>query len=527
MALAIGVVVLGLSGVATAKPRVALVTFEGDPGGKIQTAVSDLLDGDLEIVGPKQVNRTIDKLGLDAADLGDKDLKKLENELEAEGVIQAKVSNKGGTHQLHFRMFAHGKKQKGFKIDFNTVKSAKFKQKLHDKILEKLGIEVAVAPVVRKKGGDDDDATPIKKKGGDDDDATPVKKKKGGDDDAAPAKKKKGGDDDDVKNQNKTKGGDDDDAAALKPKGGDDDSTPAKKKTEDGDDDHPHKKRVAHAGGDDDVGVEAHADEEPIHFPTHSANRVAIRLDVGGSVTQRNLKFNSSAIPQAPKGYSDSPIPGVRVEAQFYPLAFGDPKSVASGLGLGGYLDDTPSLNLTSTAQPGTKFPATERRYGVGPRFRYVFGPKDTSPSLTVGVDYGHRTFTVNRSALMDGNIIDLPDVDYRGFSPGIEFRIPLSRHVALLFGGQAILLTGAGEIQQLSSYGQARVTGGQGSAGVDIVITNRFALRLVGEFAQLGFKFTGNGVLSNDRDGDPSQQDVFGASDRYLGGAATVAVLY
>ena len=511
--LAISLAFLGLSGLASARPRVALVVFEGDPGGAAQQTVSDALGDDVEVVGPKQVNRTVDKLGLDAADLGDKDLKKLASELDAEAIVQAKLTNKGGTHQLRFRLFVHGKKQKGFKIDFASMKSAKFKAKLHDKMLEKLGIE-------SKSSDDDDAATPVKKKKGDDADAAPSKKKKGDDDDASSSssssKKKKGGDSDD-------------DSAALKPKKGGGDDDDSQKKSTDDDAEAPHHKgpkHVAHGGDDDDLRVEAHADDT-IQFPVHAANRVAVRLDVGGSVTQRSLKFTSRAFAQAPKGYSDSPVPGLRIEGQIYPLAFGDPKAAIAGLGLGGSFDDTPSLNLTSTAQPGTNFPATERRYGIGPRFRVVFGPKDTSPSMTIGVDYGHRTFTVNRSALMNGNIIDLPDVDYRGVTTGVELRFPVAPHVAVLVSGQAILLTGAGPIQDLTSYGQARVTGGQGSAGLDFVITNRFAVRVTADFAQLGLKFTGNGALSNDRDGDPSQQDVGGATDRYIGGAATLAVLY
>ena len=52
------------------------------------------------------------------------------------------------------------------------------------------------------------------------------------------------------------------------------------------------------------------------------------------------------------------------------------------------------------------------------------------------------------------------------------------------------------GPIQEPDSYGQAKVFGGSGQAGVDIVLGNRFAIRLVGEFTQVGFSFTGNGVL-------------------------------
>ena len=41
-----------------AKPRVALVTFEGDPGGAAQDVVTEIIGDEVMFVGPKQVNRT-------------------------------------------------------------------------------------------------------------------------------------------------------------------------------------------------------------------------------------------------------------------------------------------------------------------------------------------------------------------------------------------------------------------------------------------------------------------------------------
>ena len=73
----------------------------------------------------------------------------------------------------------------------------------------------------------------------------------------------------------------------------------------------------------------------------------------------------------------------------------------------------------------------------------------------------------------------------------------------------------------------RAKVFGGSGQAGLDIVLGNRFAIRLVGEFTQVGFAFTGTGMLANGRDRDTATKDVGGASDRSIGGAATLAVLY
>src|SRR5262249_10716708 len=120
-----------------------------------------------------------------------------------------------------------------------------------------------------------------------------------------------------------------------------------------------------------------------------------------------------------------------------------------------------------------------------------------------------------------------LPDVTYSGIDPTVEFRIPIVKQVAIFLGGGTVLLFGAGAIQTPQEYGQAKITAGQGMGGVDIALTSRLALRLVVEYAQYGYAFTGNGQQSNARDMDPATKDVGGALDRYIGGAATLAVAY
>ena len=507
--IAIGVLVV-LPAAAIAKPRVALVAFEGDPGGEAQDVVSDALGEDVMIVGPKQVNRTVDKLGLDTTDLAEKDLRKLSKELQADAVLQGKLSKKGDNKLLHFKLFIHGKKAKGFKVEFASLKSKKLRTQLHDKMIDKLdggdgGGEVATSKKSKAAAADDEE-DPI---GG--------KKKKGAasTDDALKTMKHKGGE------------GDEDEEVKPSHKTSSDDAT-SKKKTDDdtADEDKPKKKKVAHAGDDDAESVSASVAVEPAST-ARPANRVAVRLDLGVSIQNRSLTFTSRSYPQAPKPFNQKPVAGARVAGEIYPLAFGNPTGVGGGLGLGGMFDQTIVLNLQSTAQPGTKFPVTQRRFDIGPRFRLLFGHSDTSPSVTLGVGYMKRTFVVNRTGLTAGNTIDLPDVDYAGFDPGIEFRIPLVKQVALVFGGQAILLTSAGPIQGLDSYGQAKVTGGAGSAGFDIVLGNHLAINLRGEATQIGYAFTGNGTQSNNRDMDPTTKDIGGAADRYLGAAATIAILY
>jgi hypothetical protein len=500
-----------------AKPKVAIVAIDGDKKGEAREMVSDTLGDDVTVLGSKQVNRTIDDLGFDSTALGEKELRKLSKELEADAIIQAKLSTKGKDKLLHFKLFVHGKKEKGFKVEFGSLKSERFKQKLHDKLLEKLGYATPPddEPLHKTKpAGDDGDATPPPTKtktkkpkpaAGDDDDATPpptkTKKVPAGDDDDAAANAKL------LKSHPKPKGGDDDDATAT-----------------------PAPTRVAHAGDDDDdASVTAHVVvARPAEGPSgRSANRDAVRVDLGMSASNRNLSFNSRQFTNAPKGYSNSVVPGVRIAGEIYPFAFGNPDGIAAGIGLGGLYDKTLLLSLATSIQMGTRFPVDQYRYSFGPRFRILFGHHETSPSLTIGVGYGHRTFSVDRTALLAGNTLDIPDVDYRGYDPTLELRLPFSKRIAMSFGAGAILLSGAGQIQTQAQYGQATVTGGEGDLSVDILITERVGLKIGFDAAQIGFQFKGNGVMTVDRDGDPTTKDVGGAADRYLGAAATVSVMY
>jgi len=506
LAVAIGVVGLLLfAGTAEARIRVAVVAFEGDDSGAVQEVVTDLLDGDYSVSGTKAVNRTVDKLGLDA-NMSDKDLKKLANELEVDAILRGDLQKKGARKLLHVKVYLNGKKVRGFKVEFASVKSEKFKSALKDKIDEKLSGQESA-----KKKVEEAPAEPAS------DEEDPI----GG---SKKTKKTAKADKTDMKAEK----------AALKTKtdAPEEESTEkADKEEQAGDEEDPDKKakkRTAAADVDDeDVGgVEKSVTIEK-SSGGRAANTVAFRLDVGPSASSRQLKFSSRAFEEAPKPYQNAPVGGMRVAGELYPLAFGNPHSFISGFGFAGMYDQTLKLNLQSTAQPGTKFPVTQRHWSVGARFRIAFGSSARAPTVTLGGGYFHRNFRVDRSQLMTGNIIDLPNVLYKGFDPGLEFRIPIIKQVALLFGGQLLLVTDSGQIQQLNQYGRAKITSGQGMAGLDIVIANRIGVRLAGEMAQFGFAFTGNGDQTFNRDNDPATPDVGGAADRYYGGSFTLGVLY
>jgi hypothetical protein len=261
--------------------------------------------------------------------------------------------------------------------------------------------------------------------------------------------------------------------------------------------------------------------------PVHSANLVAVRVDLGSSMSGRDLRFKTTAFANAPRPYQNTPVPGARFEGELYPFAFQDPSSLLAGLGVAGDFDQVVALTLHASSAMAVPLKTTERHYSFGLRYRIAFGHTPTSPTLTLGGGYGVRMFVVDRTGLMAGAPFDLPDVNYQLFDPGVAFRLPLGGKLAVTLGGRALLVRAVGQIQHADQYGNAKILGGAASAGLELILGNRVALRVAGEATQFNYTFDGTGVLATSRDGDPSSLDVRGATDRYYGGAATLAILY
>jgi hypothetical protein len=221
---------------------------------------------------------------------------------------------------------------------------------------------------------------------------------------------------------------------------------------------------------------------------------------------------------------------GVRVEGDIYPLGLSNPDSFLSALGIAFKYDRTAKMTLRTTAEPDVAIPTEQYHYAVGARLRLV-GKSPSSPSVTLGADLGRSRFRPDRSGLMDQGDLDLPSTYYRFVASGLSFRIPIGGFLAFIGRGEGWLVSDAGEIVRAYSYGRAKVLGFDGEAGLDVVITRQFALRLTGGFTQIGFTFQGGdgkgGELAKNRDGMPLTLDVGGAADRAINAAITLAAMY
>jgi hypothetical protein len=530
---------------ALARPTKVALTIDGDNSGLRKAVVAALDDTDLEVVSAKKMAKAFEHLGIeDVTSASEAD--KLASELHVEAVVKGAFDQ--DAKRLKFTIYTNGKTGGSFFIKVDGARSSKFKKAVRAKMLAKIGPADDDEAKAENQDKADDKAKPDAKaakakKKGDPADAEEVadagkkkhKTKKQADDvesdatadasDAKPSRKAKHDDEaTDASDAKPSRKGKHDDEAD------DSDAKPSRKAKHDENDVGPHfKKHVAAADDeDDDAAVGVHR-SVAMHDDGARAQPM-VRVDVGASFTARSLHYVlTHQFDGAPPSERNRPVAGGRVAAEIYPLAINRHIS----LGAAGDYDQATGLTINAppnSAQPSASpvgFKVSQRSYSVGGRIRYAFTETPTSPTVTLGVDYGGRSFTVDRSNLMAATSLDLPDVSYKMVEPGLSVRVPIGKWVALMAGGQVLLVRSAGAIAQSADYGGAHVTGGSGEAGIDIALGHRLLLRMIGEFTQVGLTFYGNGNLSTNRDGDPTTVDVHGAVDRYYGGAATLAFTY
>ena len=325
--------------------------------------------------------------------------------------------------------------------------------------------------------------------------------------------------------------------------------TSPKKPVEDGDDSAaateedgsaPKGKKVATKGGDDDGGIEKGTGDDDRGGLVDRAAQLspgqrAVDANLGLSVTARKLSFtHSAALTNTPPGYNGVPVAGAFIDATVFPLAIGHKrKGLVTGLGLALTYDKV--LHITSqvrftdanmTSQIAT-LPTKASRFSIGAVFRHPFNDSPTSPVIGAELRYGKQLFSINASLPGGAGVADIPSVDYTAITPSVNFHYPVSTKFELVTSFGVQIISAAGQISQADQYGPASVLGIDFSLGADYAIKQNIFVRAAFNVETIGFSFKGTGTLSNNRDMDPTQQDVFGARDTYLGGAVTVGYLY
>lgn len=488
--------------------RIVVLEVRGEDDSEFEEMLVDAIKGEHDVVESRAFDRAARREGI-GDDLDARSIARVARSLEAAAVLDSLLARRDGEWELTIRVRGKdGVVKKKMKVSLDAPRLGnKGKAKVAKELL---GVLDEVLTKERKKDVDDE---PVRKKPKE---RVRVESDERDDDerDERPADRRRRGDRDED-----DRGDDEDD----RDEADDDEENPLPR---------AKAKRTARADEDDeDAGIDEDLDDEdlrPRRKNRREIRRHAILFEAGAMGMQRKLTFTSRDFPEAPKGYPGSMVPAAHVALEFYPVAITAPRSIAAGIGLFAEYDRVTSLTTRTSTAPDVALPTQQTRWTVGGKLRYAFGRAPNLPSIIAGVGYGRRSFIVDRSPLPDGATLDLPDVDYRLIEPSLTLRVPIgTERVALRLGARGLFFRSAGEIQTPSSYGAAKLTGVDGEVGLDAAVTTKIMLRLHGSYTSIGYDFVGNGEESNGRDGNPDTQDVGGASDKWMGAGASLAVIY
>jgi hypothetical protein len=265
------------------------------------------------------------------------------------------------------------------------------------------------------------------------------------------------------------------------------------------------------------------------------ANR-AIDATGGMSFTQRRLRFRSAGLAAPatpPRSYDSVPVAGFTVDAEAYPLALGHKRrGIITNIGVTASFDRTFSIrtrlrynDMETGAAREKELQSTYQRFGVGAVYRHNLGTPESPLLVTGSLRFGSQSFSVDRGGL-DAKTVDIPAVAYTFFEPSAGIKYGLGKKLTVGAEAGILLMTGTGDIQSTTQYGASTVTGFEGEAFLDYMITKNVFARAAFRAETIGFKFKGYGMLSNMRDSDP-EQDVTSARDSYFGGAVTAGYAF
>jgi len=144
------------------------------------------------------------------------------------------------------------------------------------------------------------------------------------------------------------------------------------------------------------AGAQTRAAPEPPAAPARRPNPPIARVALGASLVDRSYTFDARNIVGKPNNYAGS-APGVRFEAEVYPMAYTNPSGALAPVGIAIAYDQ--SFGLTApTLATGTTVPVKQRSYAVGLRYRWAIGAAPAPPTLTFGLGFGKRLFSPDRS---------------------------------------------------------------------------------------------------------------------------------
>ncbi|HUQ08382.1 MAG TPA: hypothetical protein VM261_38085 [Kofleriaceae bacterium] len=588
-AAALLLIVVLAPGLAEARRRIVILEFTGPKAEDFQTDVEKMLKKSHSIVPTKKWDAAADDLN--AKKVSEKNVKKVAKKLSIDGVIVGRVEKRGSRYILHLQLREgrSGKtvaapdiveRDEGLSVDGRDT----IKQELLPIIDDLPAAGGDDDDEGDDEGDDEDDDVKPKGKGkakgkaktdddDEDDDDEADDDDRGGRSGFGGRGKVRGGGDDDDEDEGDDDGNDeDDDDGDVKPKGkgkgkvadagkgkakgkakgksSDDDDGSDDEGDDEGDDDRGDDEdddRVAARGGgdDDDRGGGDDDDEDDsdddrgdgddedddlaVGGKVNLSNprKRAMDVSVGLSFTGRKLSFTTNLMMNRPQGYDGGPVPGIRLAADVFPLAFNAKnKGFKRNLGLSFLYDRVLSISSNLEKMDVVyELPTTEHHFAAGVLYRHPVGK---ALQVEGSLRFNKRIFSIDRNNpnLLPADI-DIPNTNYTYIDPGVSVKYMMSSKIVLGGGARFLLITDTGRMQEPDQYGGATVTGVDIEGGLDYKVGPKMLVRGVARLTTIGYAFAGNGELTNNRDGDATDTDVSGARDTYFGGFASGVYLF
>lgn len=505
---------------ALARRRLVVLDFEGDKAEDFRDEVEKFLKKSHSVVPRSKWDGAAEDLG--ATRLNDKNVKKVAKKLSIDGVVTGEVEKRSSRYYvtLVLRDGTSGKAAATIELVERSPRfSSDGKATLSDELLPAIDDLTSAGDEGDDEADDDGGGFGRGKAGrgkgrdadGDDDADEDDDRGKGSKAARDKAARDKAAREKAARDKARRDRDEDEDEIEM---GGDDDDRVA----EADDDDEPGRR------GDDDEDVELDGE---VDDPAAADPRARpLDLAAGLSFTARRLSFATNLDSNRPLGYKSNPVAGITIAAELFPLAWNRKnRSFTRNLGLTLAFDRVIKM-ASQIEQAGMvyKLDTTEQHLGVGAMYRHPVGK-----ALTVDVTlrYNKRKFVIDRSAAAMPDAVDIPNVSYTYVDPGVGLRYILGPKMAVGGDARFLLVTDTGAMQAPEQYGGATVTGFDLSGRFDYQVGDKLLVRAGVGLTRIKFSFKGNGTLSNNRDGDPTDTDVSGATDLYFGGALTGVYLF
>jgi hypothetical protein len=293
------------------------------------------------------------------------------------------------------------------------------------------------------------------------------------------------------------------------------------------------------ADADADLASEALSRSEPAEAEIVQlrTSRAAVQLSAGLSFTSRFLRAEVSRQGISGPTYDGPPAPALFLGVEAYPAAFAPAdlpaRFILSNIGIQAQLERVFALTSEVAFEDGGQqrveaLDTTQMRLGLGLIYRLFFGDAEVAPVLRLGLGYERFQFEIDRGGLPAGVLVNLPDVTYAIIDPGLAFHYPVNDRLAVNARGRLLLVVDPGAMASAAQYGDTTsALGFDLGLDAEYLVMERLAVRAGVRLMDVTVGFEGNGMLSNNLDGDPSTQDVDGITDYYLGILATAGYLF